>query len=94
MQGIKDVVKSSREKETTESILKLISDLNDKGLKVKFGKIGNRTTYALVYDETHTIEYVGYTYLKDLKYYNENTGRLRALQQAIARMNTIEGKEE
>lgn len=82
---IKTFIKESRDQEIETTINNTIEDLAQEGLSVEFGKIGNRTTYALIHDESHDIEILGYTFIKDMKYYKENLGKLKALQQAMAR---------
>ena len=82
---IKTHLRESRKQETDESLEKYIQDLKREGLNVEFGKIGVRTTYALIYDDNHDTEIVGYTFIKDMKFYRENVGKLKALQQAMAR---------
>lgn len=85
MNNIKDVVRENKSKEVESKIESLIKSLEDEGYHVIFGKIGVRTTYALITNQDSSEEIVGYTFLKDIKYYNNNVGKLKALQQAIAR---------
>lgn len=82
---IKTHLRESRKQEIDETLEKCIQELSNEGFNVDFGKIGIRTTYALIYDESHDTEIVGYTFIKDMKFYRENVGKLKALQQAIAR---------
>lgn len=82
---IKNYLRESRSQEVNTSLDNLIEALANEGLQVEFGKIGTHTTYALVYNEDHSVEIVGYTFLKDLSFYKENVGKLKALQQAVAR---------
>lgn len=88
MADIKDYLRDSRKQEVNTTLETTIQDLAKEGLFVEFGHIGQRTTYAMIYSEDHSVEVVGYTFIKDLKYYKENVGKLKALQQAIARKNT------
>lgn len=88
-----DYIKESRNREVDNSIEHIISELADEGLKVEFGKIGTRTTYAMIYDENHDVEIVGYTFIKNLKFYKESTGKYKALQQAMARKNFADNAE-
>lgn len=87
MADIKNYLRDSRKQEVEESTKALIADLAKEGYSVEFGHIGQRTTYALLYNEDHSSEIVGYTFIKDMKFYKENVGKLKALQQAIARKN-------
>lgn len=93
MSDIKSYVRESRTQEVDASLNALISELESEGFHVLFGTIGQRTTYALIHDEDHHTELVGYTFVKDIKYYKENVGKLKALQQAIARKKISEEKE-
>lgn len=85
MADIKNYLRESREKEVETLIDNIINDLKKEGLSVEFGKIGIRTTYALIHNEDNSIEIVGYTFLKDMRFYKENVGKMKALQQALAR---------
>ena len=85
MKSITDQLKESRSREVDNSIESILNELAEEGLSVEFGKIGSRTTYAMIYDESHDVEIVGYTFIKDLKFYKESTGKYKALQQAMAR---------
>lgn len=82
---IKECVRENRKLEVDTQINNILKSLREEGLSVEFGKIGIRTTYALIHDTDNSIEIVGYTFLKDMKFYQENVGRLKALQQALAR---------
>ena len=93
MASIKYVLNESRGQEVNILLEKSINDLKDEGFSVEFGTIGLRTTYAFIHNEDHSVEIVGYTFLKDMKYYKENTGRLKALQQAMARKKIAEEAE-
>ncbi len=85
MTDIKNYLRESREKEVESLTDNIINNLKKEGLSVEFGKIGIRTTYALIHNEDNSIEIVGYTFLKDMKFYKEKVGKLKALQQALAR---------
>lgn len=85
MADIKNYLRESREKEVETLTDNIINNLKKEGLSVEFGKIGIRTTYALIHNEDNSIEIVGYTFLKDMRFYKENVGKLKALQQALAR---------
>lgn len=91
MSEIKKVLQESRNQECDSQLSALIESLREEGLEVEFGKIGVRTTYALLHNEDNSVEIVGYTFIKDMKYYKENTGKLKALQQALARKKIAEG---
>ena len=90
MSDIKSYVRESRGQEVNTLLDNSIKELQKDGLIVEFGKIGNRTTYAFIHDESYNVEIVGYTFLKDLKFYKENLGKLKALQQAMARKRIAE----
>lgn len=94
MADIKTILRESRSKEIDDSINNLLSNLSKEGLQVEFGTIGKRTTYAMIHDEEYTVEIVGYTFLKDLSYYNPKVGKLKALQQAIVRKGLSESKKD
>lgn len=85
MADIKSYLRESREKEVETLTDNIINNLKKEGLSVEFGKIGIRTTYALIHNEDNSIEIVGYTFLKDMRFYKENVGKMKALQQALAR---------
>ena len=85
MADIKNYLRESREKEVETLTDNIINNLKNEGLSVEFGKIGIRTTYALIHNEDNSIEIVGYTFLKDMRFYKENVGTMKALQQALAR---------
>lgn len=89
MSDIRSKVRKNRNEEVQMQITEIINNLHSEGLEVEFGTIGTKTTYALIYNPDHTVEYVGYTFIKNMKYFNENTGKLRALNQAIARRETL-----
>ena len=88
MSDVKNYLKESRTKEVDTTLDSLVSELESEGYEVIFGKIGLRTTYVLLKKDDDEI--VGYTFLKDMKFYKENVGRLKALQQAIARKKIAE----
>lgn len=85
MKDIKSYMRESRNQEVDTMMENILAEIRSEGLKVEFGKIGIRTTYAMIYDENHDTEIVGYTFVKDIKFYKENVGMLKALQQAMAR---------
>ena len=93
MSDIRDKVRKNRDTEVQTQINEIINNLANEGLSVEFGTIGKKTTYAMIYSDNHDVEYVGYTFIKNVKYYNENTGKLRALNQAIARKETLNEEE-
>lgn len=90
MNNIQSYLRESRNQEVDVLLDSMINDLDKEGLKVEFGNIGIRTTYALIHNEDNSVEIVGYTFLKDMKFYRENVGKLKALQQALARKNMAE----
>ena len=89
--NVREFVRSTRNLEVETLLENTIRDLKEEGYSVEFGKIGTHTTYALIYREDVDDEVVGYTYVRDMKFYKENVGKLRALQQAIARKNVNKG---
>lgn len=94
MAEIREQIRKNRAEEVSASLDNLISNLKAEGLTVEFGSIGNKTTYAFIYDENDpNVEYVGYTFIKDIKYFNENVGKLKALNQAMARKEILENEE-
>lgn len=93
MQDIKTFIKDSRSQEIDEALNSALRSIAAEGLMVEFGAIGEHTTYAMIYDVDHETEIVGYTYIQNLKYYKENVGKLKALQQAIARKETARNRE-
>lgn len=90
MPEIKKVIQESRNQECNDQLDSLINNLKSEGFNVEFGNIGKRTTYALMYTDDGSREIVGYTFVKNLEYYKENVGKLKALQQAIARKKISE----
>lgn len=89
MNSVKEYIRVSRDQDISNSLEESIKLLENEGYKVEFGQIGKKTTYALVYRDEDNTEYVGYTFIRNLKYYNPQIGRLRALNQAIARKETL-----
>lgn len=92
MSVISNHIKNSRSQEIQATIDSILDTLHSEGFEVEIGNIGARTTYALIHTEDHSIEYLGYTFIKDMKYFNPTTGKLKALQQAIARKEIAESK--
>lgn len=90
MSDVKNYLKESRTKEVDNALESLLKELELEGYEVEFGKIGLRTTYALLIHGDSEI--VGYTFLKDMKFYKENVGKLKALQQALARKKIAEAE--
>ena len=93
MNNARTYVKKNREGELKETFDKKVHDLIEKGYLVEFGKIGTRTTYALLTNQEYDKEIVGYTYIKNKQYMNELVGKLKALDQAIARKEILETRE-
>lgn len=93
MKDIRTEVKNSKNMETDALLESNIKEVQDMGYQVEFGKIGVHTTYALLVDQKTGDEIVGYTFVRDMKYYRENVGKLKALQQAIARKKVADSKE-
>lgn len=94
MSDVRKLVQEAKEVEVNNSISLIIKYLNQEGYIIDFGKIGTRTTYAIAYTPDHSEEIVGYTYISDLKYYKENIGKLKALQQVLARKKLLENKTD
>lgn len=90
MPEIKKVIQESRNQECNDQLNSLVDSLKSEGFNVEFGNIGKRTTYALLSTEDGSKEIVGYTFVRNLDYYKENVGKLKALQQAIARKKISE----
>lgn len=86
------IINESRSKETDAQVELLINMLKEEGLTVEFGNIGTRSTWALIHNEDYSVELVGYSFVKDLKYYRQNVGHLKALQQALARKQISDNK--
>lgn len=89
MSEIREKVRKNRSDEVLSNIESIVKELNEEGFQVEFGFIGKKTTYAMIYSEDHEVEFTGYTFIKNMKYFNENTGKLRALNQALARKETL-----
>ena len=90
--SIRETLRQSREKEVLENLESLTKSMESEGFSVTFGEIGQRTTYALMTrgDE----EVVGYTFIRDLHYKNPTIGKLKALNQAIARKCALEAPSD
>lgn len=86
---IKSIVRENKDNEVRKTLQDHIDDLNSEGYKVEFGKIGNRTTYCLIYNEETGYETVGYTFIKNLDYFNPQVGKMKALEQAMARKSSL-----
>lgn len=92
MKELREKLKERREVETTEQLNALVAELNGEGYAITFGTIGQKTTYALLSKDDEEI--VGYTFIKDLKYKNPLIGKLKSLQQAVARKSLLSQREE
>lgn len=92
MKELREKLKERREVEYKEQFNSLVAELGEEGYAITFGTIGQKTTYALLTKDDEEI--VGYTFIKDLKYKNPLIGKLKALQQAIARKSLLSQKEE
>ena len=66
---MQNILIESRKKEVIASLESLKESILAEGYQVEFGKIGHRTTYAMIYNEDHSVELVGYTYLKNMVHY-------------------------
>lgn len=94
---MKDTIKNAVREESKQDLEQILSEkvqsLNNEGYSVSFGRVGSRTTYALIVAEPEE-EYVGWSYVKNIEYYKPIVGQLKALQQAVARMKSIKSKSE
>lgn len=90
--SVRETLRQSREREILEQLESLTKSMEAEGFSITFGEIGQRTTYALMTrgDE----EVVGYTFIRDLHYKNPIIGKLKALNQAIARKCALEAPAE
>lgn len=93
MADIRTEVKNSKSMEVDNILSDKIQEVDDLGYNVEFGKIGTHTSYALLIHRETGEEIVGYTFLRDMRYYRENVGKLKALQQAIARKKVADSRE-
>lgn len=91
--NIREIIRENRSEEVKKSISDILQSLESEGFLVEFGSIGKKTTYAMIYTEDHEIEYTGYTFIRNLKRYDENTGKLKALEQALARRKSLEERK-
>lgn len=94
MADIRTEVTNSKTMEVDNILADKIQEIHDMGYSVEFGKIGTHTTYALLVHQETGEEIVGYTFLRDMKYYRENVGKLKAVQQAIARKRVADAREK
>lgn len=85
----REAIRERSEKDTINRISELSKEMSDKGYSIQFGSIGKKTTYCLLTKDPDE-EIVGYTFIKDSRYLNVNVGKLKALQQAIARKELLE----
>jgi len=89
-----DIVNEVR-KHRINMIVKLleteIEGLKKQGYEVEFGKIGQKSTYALIKNKEGE-EYVGYTYVANLNNSDPDYGNYKALLQATARKSFEEDK--
>lgn len=92
MVGTMDYLRETKTQETNTLLEDNIAEVHAQGFEIEFGHIGQKTTYAMIYNEDHSIEIVGYTFIKDTRFYIENVGKLRALQQARARQRAEASK--
>lgn len=93
MSDIRTEIKNSKSLEVDTMLATKIQEVEDLGYSVEFGQIGTHTTYALLVNKESGGEIVGYTFIKEMKYYRENVGKLKALQQAIARKKVADSRE-
>ena len=87
----RDAVRMNKEIDTLNQISELEAGLKSEGWELVYGTIGKRTTYLLISKEDE--EVVGYTFIKNLQYNNPNVGKLKAIQQVIARRDLSELKD-
>lgn len=93
MSDIRTEIKNSKSLEVDTMLATKIQEVEDLGYFVEFGQIGTHTTYALLVNKESGEEIVGYTFIKEMKCYRENVGKLKALQQAIARKKVADSRE-
>lgn len=93
MADMRTEIRNQKDMEVDKLLDEQIEDILSRGYSVEFGKIGTHTSYALLVHQRTGEEIVGYTFIKDLKYYRENVGKLKALQQAIARKKVVDSRE-
>lgn len=83
MSSVKDIIMSNRRREIASQIKEMEEGLTNTGWELTYGTIGKRTTYLLLTRGEE--EVVGYTFVRDLSSHDEDLGKLKALQQAVAR---------
>ena len=88
----RDYTRERNEKDTIQRIEELSKSVTDLGYEIEFGHIGKKTTYCMLTKDDEEI--VGYTFIRNTKYSNENVGKLKALQQAIARKEILDQKSQ
>lgn len=86
----REFTRERSERDTLDRIDNLTKDMRALGYEITFGHIGKKTTYCMMVKGDEEI--VGYTFIRNLKYLNENVGMLKALQQAIARKEVLDQK--
>lgn len=86
----RDYVRQKSDEVVTERLETITKSLEEEGFSVSFGTVGRKTTYCLL--SKGEDEYVGFTFIRNLKYLNEKVGKLKALQQSLARKEIIESK--
>jgi len=93
MSNIRTEVKNYKTTEVDTLLENQLTEVNNMGYNVEFGNIGAHTTYALLTHKETGEEIVGYTFIREMKYYRQNVGKLKALQQAIARKKVAESRQ-
>lgn len=84
----RESVRAYTEKDNIERLSKLCESIESEGYTIEFGHIGKKTTYCLLSKGDEEI--LGYTFIRNLKYSNELVGKIKAIQQAIARKEITE----
>lgn len=88
--NIRNTLKENREKEYKDKIVELERQLQDEGYIIHYGSIGQKTTYCMLTRDDNDEEIVGYTFIRDVRYKNEVLGKLKALQQVVARRDMMQ----
>lgn len=88
----RDYTRERNERDTLQRIEDLSKSMTDLGYDIEFGHIGKKTTYCMLTKGDEEI--VGYTFIRNTRYSNENVGKLKSLQQAIARKEILDQKSQ
>lgn len=86
----RDFVKEKSDQAVTQRLEELTTGITKEGYEISFGVIGRKTTYCMLVKGDD--EYVGFTFIRNIKYMNDKVGKLKALQQALARKEISESR--